>query len=238
MASPSGRSKKTGLRCGSLKLLKSDPDPQKAEWGRCSGLILEEELVFDSKSGLGLRCWKKDCRRFHPLEVLLSQAAEQNLLSPEQLEKIRIAASIQGKSENQLEEKMTTAGMKAYALYLKSDTRDDDRVHQHVIVLARSPKEAASILGGDYTEPEGGRKTSVVGLENRDELYFVGTVCFAVELFRKMDETDRALAGIFGGSGVYDKGELHLLTQGKPVELMMYEYRVMLPDYVVFRGYD
>ncbi len=136
---------------------------------------------------------------------------------------------------------MTIAEMKAYALYLKADPQwdgvTDETVKQHVVVVARSPKEAASILGGDYSEPEGGRKTSVT-YEHREELYFVGTVSFAPELFRKMDETDCIVAGIYGGSGTYIKGLLHLLTHGNIVELLMYEYGVMLPDYVLFQGYD
>lgn len=249
MASPSG---KEGLRCNAPHVVDvsriippwkigevlNNPAPggvNRVE--ECGGLILEQ----DAQEGLGVRCWKKDCRKFHPLEVLISRAVEEGLLNPKQREAIRRAVSEE--SERQPEEEMTTAKMKAYCLYKKGKRREypkeiELKIDQRVVVVARSPKEAASILGGDYSELEGGIKNSVEGSEHRDELYFVGTVSFAPELFRKMDETDRALAGLYGGGVTYSKGPLHLLGGGITVKLEMYEYGVILPDYVVFLGYD
>lgn len=93
MASPS----KKGLRCGK-------------RIGGCSGLLLE-----DDPRGLGVRCSKKNCRAFHPLEVLLSQAVEQKLLGPEQLARIRnVTLEERGnplikEPERKTEENMTTA---------------------------------------------------------------------------------------------------------------------------------
>jgi hypothetical protein len=108
------RPSKEGLRCG----IKEQELPPWVTVDECSGLLLEH----NHEQGLGIRCGKKSrtegvwfdkrgkCGEFYPLEVLLSQAVEQNLLSPEQLEKIRIAISEnpKEKSENQGVQEMTT----------------------------------------------------------------------------------------------------------------------------------
>ncbi|MFY9457853.1 MAG: hypothetical protein WAP23_02905 [Candidatus Spechtbacterales bacterium] len=110
MASPSEH--KEGLRCGWRKLGslgRGGPFYYEftPHFHECEGLLLEQ----DSEQGLGVRCYKKGCRKFHPLEVLLSQAMEQGLLSPEQREAIRraIAEEDKEKLENRSEEEMTTA---------------------------------------------------------------------------------------------------------------------------------
>lgn len=96
-------------------------------------------------------------------------------------------------------------------------------------VLAYSPQEAASLLGGEYTEPEGGIKTVST---DRDELDFVGYVRFPVAIFRPMDETDRALAGLYGGSCCYTRGPLALLSNGEDITLVMRKSFVLIPEYV------
>lgn len=95
MASPS----KEGLRCDAdrdvnisrliaprrVSEILNNPAPSGVNRvEECGGLVLER----DPGQGLGTRCYKKDCKKFHPLEVLLSQAVEQNLLGPEQRKKI------------------------------------------------------------------------------------------------------------------------------------------------------
>lgn len=108
MASPS----KEGLRCGR-------GEQKYPPWGTvdvCPGLLLE----YDSNQGLGVRCSKKSrmeasawldkkakCGEFHPLEVLLGQAVEQNLLSPEQRERIRraVAENTREKTQEKFETK-------------------------------------------------------------------------------------------------------------------------------------
>ncbi|MFY9458033.1 MAG: hypothetical protein WAP23_03905, partial [Candidatus Spechtbacterales bacterium] len=107
MASPSEH--KEGLRCGR----KEQGYPPWGTVDECLGLILER----DPEHGLGVRCIKKSrteagvwrdkkekCGSFHPLEVLLSQAVEQNLLNPKQREAIRKVVS--EKSERQKEEEI------------------------------------------------------------------------------------------------------------------------------------
>ena len=149
MASPSEH--KEGLRCGRR-------DQRYPPWGtvdECPGLLLEH----NREQGLGVRCGKKSrtegvwfdkkgkCREFHPLEVLLSQAAEQNLLSPEQLERIRNAVK-EKKSENQGERKVVVKKGEIVGLPNEQVAR---RVASSEEILDRILKENGSadiMLGG------------------------------------------------------------------------------------------
>lgn len=92
---------KEGLRCDRLNTVYSPWSSPTDGYSCCEGLILED----DPELGLGIRCVRKSrleegillkkvkCDKFYPLEVLLSQAVEQELLKPEQLERIRIAVT-------------------------------------------------------------------------------------------------------------------------------------------------
>lgn len=110
MASPSGH--KEGLRCSNKKMVSVKKSPEARFLGpattfaECGGLVLEQ----DPEHGLGVRCYKKSCREFHPLEVLLSQAVEEGLLNPEQRDGIRraVAESPQEKTKTRPEEAMAT----------------------------------------------------------------------------------------------------------------------------------
>jgi len=102
MASPSDHQTKEGLRCSKKKVVRVKKSPEARFPGpavgiaECGGLVLEQ----DPERGLGSRCFKKDCREFHPLEVLLGQAIAQNFLSPEQLDVVRKVVN-EEKSEDQ-----------------------------------------------------------------------------------------------------------------------------------------
>ncbi|MBI2041974.1 MAG: hypothetical protein HYT20_03075 [Candidatus Nealsonbacteria bacterium] len=125
--------------------------------------------------------------------------------------------------------------MKAYTWHLKNSEENYESksgIGISCVVVARSAKEAASILGGEYID----RACVLASSPDSNALHFAGTVRFAPELFRPMDETDRALAGLYGGSGVYERGPLHLLTHGGPVELLLYEWPVALPEYMRMLG--
>lgn len=80
----------------------------------CGSLVLEQ----DRKQGLGMRCYKRGCRKFHPLEVSLRRAAEQNLLSSGQLEAIRKIVN-EEKSELHGEAEMTTRDAEMQATDLR-----------------------------------------------------------------------------------------------------------------------
>lgn len=125
----------------------------------------------------------------------------------------------------QKEEKMETE--RRMAVYTLHKEKKEFRII--CAVLAYSPQEATSLLGGEYIEPEGGIKTCST---DRDELNFVGYVRFPVAIFRPMDETDRALAGLFGGSYCYTRGPLALLSNGEDVILAMRRSFVLIPEYV------
>ena len=98
-------------------------------------------------------------------------------------------------------------------------------------VLARNPKEAASILGGEYIEPNGGIKQVATDPE---ELHFVGFVKFDQALFREMTHSEREVAGIFAGRKCYVKWPFTLLAShdGQPVMLAMREHPILLPEYI------
>lgn len=75
-----------GLRCSKLhakgefrgfSLLPPPEARQRLE--QCPGLLLE----LDPEQGLGRRCGKKKCRRFHPLPGLLREAVEQGMVTLE-----------------------------------------------------------------------------------------------------------------------------------------------------------
>ena len=144
MASPSEHETKEGLRCFGRYL-------GSGYTAVCRGLVLEK----DTEQGLGVRCNKKGrakkgmfsrdrdtskCNGFHPLEVLISQAMEQELLDPEQLERIRIAVS-EEKTENSGEQKMAT------------ETKDEESRNASRVVLEPpvypniQPLDALNALG-------------------------------------------------------------------------------------------
>lgn len=105
MARPSGfpPPRKEGLRCDNRKQVKLPEkffsldlrDMGMIEIQDCLSLLLERHPEY----GLGLRCDKKDCQEFHPLDVLLSRAVEEELLGPDQLERIQNAVSASQNSE-------------------------------------------------------------------------------------------------------------------------------------------
>ena len=67
------------------------------------------------------------------------------------------------------------------------ESAEDFRVHG--AVLARSPQEAASILGGEYVACDGQPPASST---NPDELNLYGKVRFAAELFRQYSDKELA----------------------------------------------
>lgn len=98
-------------------------------------------------------------------------------------------------------------------------------------VVARNPREAASMLGGEYSEPEGGIKRVSI---DPDELNFVGWITFDSVLFRNMTDSEREVAGLFAGRRCYVKGPLRLLAldHGRPARLALREHAVLIPEYL------
>ncbi|MBI2625351.1 MAG: hypothetical protein HYW70_03415 [Candidatus Nealsonbacteria bacterium] len=101
-------------------------------------------------------------------------------------------------------------------------------------VLARSPREAVSFLGGEFIEVEGwpmGSSTNV------DELSLFGKVRFAPELFREYSDKELAQMPLDYNPGRYYKRGLGLLLwekrgeKGK--ELVLRRNFVSLPEYLV-----
>jgi len=85
--------------------------------------------------------------------------------------------------------------------------------------VAQTPQEAAAAWGGELIEREGGICTTS---QDIDELGICGVVRFAPHLFRSMDETDRALAGMLSGDVVYTEGGIGLLAnRGETVDLTL-----------------
>lgn len=101
-------------------------------------------------------------------------------------------------------------------------------------IVARNPQEAASMLGGEYKEPEGGIKQVA---SDPEELYFVGFVVFRPELFRDMSYDEMEVAGLFRGRKCYVKWPLTLLAPhgGGSAILAMRKHPVILPEYLVVR---
>ena len=119
--------------------------------------------------------------------------------------------------------------MEVYLLYtLHSHVKDCSIVASTV---ARNPKEAASLFGGEYREREGGMPLAAI---DPDELNRCGTVYFAPELFRKLHDVERELAGMFYRGEyqrTYIKGPLRLLAlKGESREFVLREHGVLLPD--------
>lgn len=99
-------------------------------------------------------------------------------------------------------------------------------------ILARSPVEVASLVGGQFVEREGG---TCMSSTNRDELGVCGKVNFPWELFRQMNETERTLAGMFLRTGwCYTRGTLAIQAEcvGKPVVLVIKRSSILVPDYL------
>ncbi|OGN09352.1 MAG: hypothetical protein A3J46_04825 [Candidatus Yanofskybacteria bacterium RIFCSPHIGHO2_02_FULL_41_11] len=101
-------------------------------------------------------------------------------------------------------------------------------------ILARPPLEAASLVGGQFIEREGG---ICQASSNREELGVCGKVRFPRELFRPMNETEKTLAGMFLKSGIcYTRGTLKLQAEriGEPMELVIKRRPILVPDYVYY----
>lgn len=87
------------------------------------------------------------------------------------------------------------------------------------------------MLGGEYSEPEGGIKRFS---SDPEELHMVGWVTFDSALFRNMTDSERELAGMFAGRKCYVRGPLRLLARdgGEPVKLALSEHAVLVPEYL------
>ena len=118
-------------------------------------------------------------------------------------------------------------------LYTLHPDEKDFRIFQCGVV-ARNPKEAAAMLGGEYSEPEGGIKRASIDPE---ELNFVGWVTFDSALFRNMTDSEREVAGLFAGRRCYVKYPLRLLApdNGRPEKLALREHAVFVPQYLGLR---
>ena len=214
-------SSKKGLRCDASRVVGVNRVKE------CGGLILEQ----DQKQGLGVRCYKKDCSEFHPLEVSLSRAVEENLLSPDQRDKIRkgVSEGVENPASEWEDKEMSEA---MYVFTLHEDEKD---FRVKGTVLARSPREAASILGGEFVEVEGWPMASST---NRDELGLFGKIRFAQELFRC--HSDQELARIkldYSPGPYYERGSGLLIWEkrGKSgEEFVLRRNPVTLPAYTYF----
>lgn len=102
-------------------------------------------------------------------------------------------------------------------------------------VLARSPREAASILGGEFVEVEGWPMASST---HADELDLFGKIRFAQELFQRHSDQELARIKLDYNPGLYyEKGPGLLLwykAQESGNELVLRRNPVTLPAYTYF----
>lgn len=78
-------------------------------------------------------------------------------------------------------------------LYLFTLHESEEEFRVEGAVLARSPQEAASILGGEYVEVENQPPGSSTGI---DDLNLFGKIRFAPELFRYLSDKELARIGL------------------------------------------
>ena len=114
-------------------------------------------------------------------------------------------------------------------LFTLHESEEDFRVK--CAVLARSPREAASILGGEYVEVKNQPPESS---NNPDDLNLYGKVRFAPELFREL--SDRAISNIGYNPGhCYEKHPGVVLWANRGEEgrtLVLRRNYICLPEYV------
>ena len=100
-------------------------------------------------------------------------------------------------------------------------------------VLARSPQEAASILGGEYVACEGQPPASSTNL---NELNLYGKIRFAAELFRQFSSEELSQMKLD-----YTPSKLHYerfpgfvlwVNEGEGKELVLRRNFVLLPEYI------
>lgn len=75
------------------------------------------------------------------------------------------------------------------SVYVYTLHKDEDDFRIEGSVLARSPQEAASVLGGEFVQVEGWPMGSS---KNPDELNLVGKIRFAQALFRRFSAAELA----------------------------------------------
>lgn len=101
-------------------------------------------------------------------------------------------------------------------------------------VLARSPQEAASILGGEFIEVENWPPGSST---NPDELSLFGKIRFAPELFRQFTNKELFRLKIdFTPSKVHYEKWLGLVLWANPgegVELVLRRSFIVFPEYAI-----
>ena len=114
-------------------------------------------------------------------------------------------------------------------LFTLHESEEDFRVKG--AVLARSSREAASILGGEFVEVENQPPGSST---NPDDLNLFGKIKFAHELFRRLSDNDISHIG-------YDPGRCYEKYPGFVIwaksgqdgrEFILRRNYICLPDYV------
>jgi len=102
----------------------------------------------------------------------------------------------------------------------------DLRARFHGAVLARNPYEAASLLGGEFTERPSGICTSS---SNPDELGLCEVIRFRPDLFHEMNADDEALAGSLAGDVCYTRKSFGLLAKrGETIERLLRRHPIIL----------
>jgi len=119
-------------------------------------------------------------------------------------------------------------------LYLFTLHEDEQDFRIKGSVLARSPQEAASILGGEFIEVENWPPGSST---NPDELSLFGKIIFAPELFRQFtnEELSRIKLDFTPPKVHYEKwpGLVLWTNPGEAVELILRRSLVVFPEYVI-----
>ena len=116
-------------------------------------------------------------------------------------------------------------------LFTLHDSEEDFRVVGSVI--ARSPREAASILGGEFVEVENQPAGSFI---NPDELNLFGKIMFASELFRSFSNRELSRMALDYNPGRYYAKHHGFIVWARPGEdgreFVLRRNFVCLPDYV------